>query len=112
MAAELTWSCVGTWVGLPTWIVQMDRSLLGCWIVESAGLRTSRSGQDNSLGLRLSGWTKINGSPLIPCLKYATSISRKYLSFPNSFISNCVANFSFRVSFSTSSSLVTIILST
>ncbi|RDX62069.1 hypothetical protein CR513_59638, partial [Mucuna pruriens] len=32
----------------------------------------------------------------IPCLEYATSIPRKYFSFPNSFISNCVANFSFR----------------
>ncbi|RDY06191.1 hypothetical protein CR513_09865, partial [Mucuna pruriens] len=31
----------------------------------------------------------------IPCLEYATLIPRKYFSFPNSFISNCVANFSF-----------------
>ncbi|RDY07786.1 hypothetical protein CR513_08047, partial [Mucuna pruriens] len=42
----------------------------------------------------------------IPCLEYATSIQRKYFSFPNSFISNCVANFSFRFSISISSSLV------
>ncbi|RDY09312.1 hypothetical protein CR513_06340, partial [Mucuna pruriens] len=41
----------------------------------------------------------------IPCLKYATSIPRKYFNFPNSFISNCVASFSFRFSFSISSSL-------
>ncbi|RDY09293.1 hypothetical protein CR513_06348, partial [Mucuna pruriens] len=40
----------------------------------------------------------------ISCLKYATSIPRKYFSFPNSFISNCVFNFSFKVSFSISSS--------
>ncbi|RDX69364.1 hypothetical protein CR513_51530, partial [Mucuna pruriens] len=32
----------------------------------------------------------------IPCLEYVTSIPRKYFSFPNSFISNCVVNFSFR----------------
>ncbi|RDY05241.1 hypothetical protein CR513_10946, partial [Mucuna pruriens] len=41
----------------------------------------------------------------IPCLEYETFILRKYFNFPNSFISNCVANFSFRVSFSISSSL-------
>ncbi|RDX73714.1 hypothetical protein CR513_46635, partial [Mucuna pruriens] len=32
----------------------------------------------------------------IPCLEHATFIPRKYLSFPNSFISNCVVNFSFK----------------
>ncbi|RDY02364.1 pol, partial [Mucuna pruriens] len=32
----------------------------------------------------------------IPYLEYATTIPRKYFRFPNSFISNCVANFSFR----------------
>ncbi|RDY04979.1 hypothetical protein CR513_11229, partial [Mucuna pruriens] len=48
----------------------------------------------------------------IPCLEYATSIPRKYFNFPNSLISNCVANFSFRVSFSISSSPMTIISST
>ncbi|RDX90462.1 hypothetical protein CR513_27672, partial [Mucuna pruriens] len=48
----------------------------------------------------------------ILCLEYATSIPRKYFNFPNSFISNCVANFSFRVNFSISSSPITIISST
>ncbi|RDX96639.1 hypothetical protein CR513_20675, partial [Mucuna pruriens] len=48
----------------------------------------------------------------IPCLEYATSITRKYFNFPNSFISNCVVKFSFRVSFSISSLPVTIISST
>ncbi|RDY08877.1 hypothetical protein CR513_06846, partial [Mucuna pruriens] len=48
----------------------------------------------------------------IPCLEFATSILRKYFSFSNSFISNCVASFSFRVSFSISSSPITIISST
>ncbi|RDX72715.1 hypothetical protein CR513_47759, partial [Mucuna pruriens] len=32
----------------------------------------------------------------IPCLEYATSILGKYFNFPNSFISNCVAIFSFK----------------
>ncbi|RDY09251.1 hypothetical protein CR513_06409, partial [Mucuna pruriens] len=40
----------------------------------------------------------------IPYLEYATSIPRKYFNFPNFFISNFVANFSFKVSFSISSS--------
>ncbi|RDX90874.1 hypothetical protein CR513_27219, partial [Mucuna pruriens] len=48
----------------------------------------------------------------IPCLEYATSIPMKYFSFSNSFISNCVVSFSFRFSFSISSSPVTIIPST
>ncbi|RDY00016.1 hypothetical protein CR513_16851, partial [Mucuna pruriens] len=34
----------------------------------------------------------------IHCLEYAVSIPKNYLSFPNSYISNCVASFSFRVS--------------
>ncbi|RDX95081.1 hypothetical protein CR513_22446, partial [Mucuna pruriens] len=42
----------------------------------------------------------------MPCFEYATSILRDYFSFHNSFISNCVANFSFRVSLSISSSPV------
>ncbi|RDY09800.1 hypothetical protein CR513_05794, partial [Mucuna pruriens] len=45
--------------------------------------------------------------PKIPCLEYATSTPRKCFNFPNSFISNCVASFSFRFIFSISSSLVT-----
>ncbi|RDX94291.1 hypothetical protein CR513_23343, partial [Mucuna pruriens] len=37
-------------------------------------------------------------------LGYATLIPMKYFSFPNSFFSNCIASFSFRFSFSISSS--------